>query len=50
MEIADDDKDLVLLPAMEGDGLEEVFDDDKWVIPENKKQILSTRSNQMPDE
>ena len=52
LEIADDDKDLVLLPAMEGDALEEVFPDNdgNWGIKENKKTILSTRANQLPDE
>jgi hypothetical protein len=52
LEVADDDKDLLLLAAMEEDGLEEVFPDldGSWGIQENKKTILSTRANQMPDE
>ena len=52
LEFADDDKDLVLLPAMEGDALEEVFPDldGEWGVNPNKKTILSTRINQFPDE
>ena len=52
LEVADDNKDLVLLPAMEGDALEEVFPDSdgNWGVQEDKKTILSTRANQMPDE
>ena len=52
LEFADDDKDLVLLPAMEGDALEEVFPDldGEWGVNPNKKTILSTRANQFPDE
>jgi len=52
LEFADDDKDLVLLPAMEGDALEEIFSDldGEWGVNPNKKTILSTRANQFPDE
>ena len=52
LEFAEDDKDLVLLPAMEGDALEEVFPDldGEWGVNPNKKTILSTRINQFPDE
>jgi hypothetical protein len=52
LEVAEDNKDLVLLPAMEGDALEEVFPDHdgNWGVQEDKKTILSTRTNQMPDE
>ena len=43
---------MVLLPAMEGDALEEVFPDldGEWGVNPNKKTILSTRINQFPDE
>ena len=52
LEFAEDDKDLVLLPAMEGDALKEVFPDldGEWGVNPNKKTILSTRINQFPDE
>ena len=52
LEVADNNKELVLLPAMEGDALEEVFPDHdgNWGIKGNKKTILSTRANQLPDE
>ena len=51
LEVAEDDKELLLLPAMEGNGLEEVFTelDGAWGVPENKKTTLSTRTNQLPD-
>ena len=51
LEVAEDDKELVLLAAMEGDALDDIFDlDGNWGVEENKKTILSTRTNQMPDE
>ena len=41
----------MLLAAMEGDALDDIFDlDGNWGVEENKKTILSTRTNQMPDE
>ena len=51
LEVAEDDKELLLLPAMEGNGLEDVFTelDGAWGVPENKKTTLSTRTNQLPD-
>ena len=51
LEVAEDDKELLLLPAMEGNGLEDVFKDldGAWGVPENEKTILSTRTNQLPD-
>ena len=51
LEVAEDDKELLLLPAMEGNGLEDVFTelDGAWGGPENKKTTLSTRTNQLPD-
>ena len=53
LEVADDDEELLLLPAMEGNGLENVFSElgGAWGVRKNggRKTILSTRANQLPD-
>ena len=53
LEVADDDEELLLLPAMEGNGLEHVFPElgGSWGVRKNggRKTILSTRANQLPD-
>ena len=51
--VAHDDTELLLLPAMEGNGLEHVFPElgGAWGVRKNggRKTILSTRANQLPD-
>ena len=53
LEVADDNEELLLLPAMEGNGLENVFSElgGAWGVRKNggRKTILSTRANQLPD-
>ena len=49
--MADDNKELILLPAMSEDGLDDIFDlNGAWGIQDGKKATLSTRTNQFPDE